>query len=106
MNTDKNSIDILLESLSDEQWSEISLRAQLNRAHKAAERFKSNRDSAIKFSEWILEHNVPSGHNNEGSPCWLDPYEEENTYTSLELYNIYKSGMWIEDDEDEDEISK
>lgn len=103
---DKTSIDILLESLSDEQWVKIKLRADANRAHQAAERFKLSRDSAIKFSEWILEHNVAIGVDNNGSSCWLDPYEEENTYTSLELYNIYKSGMWIEDDEDEDEISK
>ena len=53
MNTEKNSIDILLESLSDEQWSKIKLRADSNRAHRAVERYKLNRDSAIKFSEWI-----------------------------------------------------
>lgn len=90
---DKTSIDILLESLSDEQWAKIKLRADANRAHKAVETFKSNKNSAISFSEWILEHKVAIGVDNNGSSCWLDPYEEENTYTSLELYNIYKSGM-------------
>ena len=42
MSKEKNSIDILLESLSNEQWSKIKLRADANRAHQAVERYKAN----------------------------------------------------------------
>ena len=103
MNTEKNSIDILLESLSDEQWSKIKLRADSNRAHRAVERYKLNRDSAIKFSEWILIHNIANGHNDEGSPCWFDPHGQEKTYTSQELYSIYINGVWEDEWEEEDD---
>ena len=101
MNTEKNSIDILLESLSDEQWSKIKLRADANRAHRAAGRYNDKRESAIKFSEWILIHNIVNGQNDEGFPCWFDPYVQEKTYTSQELYSIYINGVWDEDEEDE-----
>jgi hypothetical protein len=102
MSKEKNSIDILLESLTDEQWRDINLRADSNRAHQAAERFKTKRESAIKFSEWILTSPVIRMHNNEGSPCWFNPNNQER-YTSQELYNIYINGVWDEEGEDEDD---
>lgn len=102
MNIEKNSIDILLESLSDEQWSKIKLRADSNRAHQAVERYKLKRDSAINFSEWILTSPVIRVHNNDGSSCWFNPNVQER-YTSTELFNIYINGVWDEEEEDEDD---
>ena len=102
MSKEKNSIDILLESLTDEQWRDIKLRADSNRAHQAAKRYSDKRESAIKFSEWILTHNIANGQNEDGSPCWLDPHGQEKTYTSQDLYNIYINGAWDEEDEDEE----
>jgi hypothetical protein len=106
MNTEKNSIDILLESLSDEQWSKIKLRADANRAHRAAKRYNDKRESAIKFSEWILIHNITNGQSDEGSPCWFDPNDKEKTYTSQELYSIYINGVWEEEEDDDEEDEK
>ena len=102
MSKEKNSIDILLESLSDEQWSKIKLRADSNRAHQAVERYNLKRDSAINFSEWILTSPVIRMHNNEVSPCWFNPNNQER-YTSQELYNIYINGVWDEEDDEDDE---
>jgi hypothetical protein len=103
MSKEKNSIDILLESLTDEQWRDIKLRADSNRAHQAVERYSLKRDSAIKFSEWILKYNIDNGYNIDGSPCWFDPNDKEKTYTSQELHTIYINGVWDEDEEDEDD---
>jgi hypothetical protein len=102
MSKEKNSIDILLESLTDEQWRDIRLRADSNRAHQAVDRYNLKRDSAIKFSEWILTSPVIRVHNNESSPCWFNPNDQER-YTSQELHTIYINGIWEEEEEDEDD---
>ena len=102
MSKEKNSIDILLESLTDEQWRDIKLRADSNRAHQAVDRYNLKRDSAIKFSEWILTSPVIRVHNNEGSPCWFNPNDQER-YTSQELHTIYINGIWDEDEDDYEE---
>lgn len=102
MSKEKNSIDILLESLSDEQWSKIKLRADSNRAHQAVERYNLKRDSAINFSEWILTSPVIRAHNKEGYPYWFNPDDQEKIYTSTDLYNIYINGDWDEEEEDEE----
>lgn len=104
MSKEKNSIDILLESLTDEQWKDIKLRADANRAHQTVERYNIKRESAINFSEWILKHNITNGQSDESSPCWFDPYVQEKTYTSQELYSIYINGVWDEAEEEEDEV--
>jgi hypothetical protein len=98
----ERTIDIIIESMSDEEWEKISLKASANRAHRAAERYRDRRDSVIKFGDWILDHSVYPDYNNKNEPRWSTRFGNEYTYyTTEELFNIYIRGDWdIEEDDD------
>lgn len=99
----KNTLDIIAESLSDEEWEALRLKVETKRAFEKAKIYKTKRESAIKFSDWILKHNLVNGYDQEGLPCWVVPNGEGNTYTSLELFNIYIRGDWEEYRDEETE---
>ena len=100
------TLDILLESIGDEEWELIKNKVEIKRTHRHAENFRNRRESAITFGDWLLKHNLVNGYDQEGSSCWVVPDGKENTYTTLEIYNIYLRGDWedVEDDNIEDEI--
>jgi hypothetical protein len=99
------SLDILLESISDEEWRAIQIKVETKRAHQSASIFRAKRESAIGFSDWILKKNVIQGIDKDGSFCWVSTIQGVTDYhSSLELYNIYIRGDWEEyPDEDENE---
>jgi len=97
------SLDILLESISDEEWRAIQLKVDSKRAHQSASIFKAKRESAIGFGDWILKKNLVNGCDEDGSSCWVFPDGRGKTYTTLEIYNIYITGEWEEYDDLEDE---
>jgi predicted choloylglycine hydrolase len=97
------SLDVLLESISDDDWRDIKLKVESKRAHQSASIFKAKRESAINFGDWLLKKNLVNGYDDEGSSCWVVPDGKGNTYTTLEIYNIYITGQWEEDENEEDE---
>ena len=102
----ENTLDIIIESMTDAEWEKVKHKAETNRAHRAAKTFRDKRESAIKFGDWILKKNLVNGYDTDGSSCWVVPDGKGNTYTTVEIYNIYLRGDWeeIEDDDIEDEI--
>jgi len=99
----KNTLDIIIDSLSDEEWNTLRLKVDAKKAFEKAKGYKAKRESAISFADWILEQNVAVGYDQNGSSCWVVADGEGNTYTSLELFNIYIRGDWDEyEDEDEE----
>jgi hypothetical protein len=101
----RNTLDILLESISDKEWSEIKLKVDVKRSHEASKIFRSKRESAIKFGDWILKHTLTIGTDESGSFCWIDNRNEDSPeyLTSTSLYNIYIRGDWDYDEEDYDD---
>lgn len=98
------SLDILLESISEEDWRAIVLKVDAQRAHQAAKILRSKRESAIGFGDWILKKNVGPGIDKNGSFCWVSTIQGvTDYYSSLELYNIYIRGDWDEDEDDDKE---
>jgi len=102
----ENTLDIIIESMTDAEWGRIKLKVDSNRAHRSAEKFRDKRESAIKFGDWILKKNLVNGYDEDGSSCWVVPDGEGNTYTTLEIYNIYLREDWedVGDDNIEDTI--
>ena len=100
---DKTTLDILIDSLSDQEWTELKFRAETKKVWQKTDLFRAKRESAIQFGDWILKHNVVNGYDIDGSSCWVVPDGKGNTYTSLELYNIYVTGEWDEINEEDHE---
>jgi hypothetical protein len=100
----KNTLDIIIDSLSDEEWNELRLKVDAKKAFEKAKGYKAKRESAIGFADWILEQNVAAGYDQNGLPRWVVADGEGNTYTSLELFNIYIRGDWDEYDDEEDDL--
>lgn len=99
----KNTLDIIIDSLSEEVWNELKLKVETKKVFERAKIYKAKRESAIIFADWILEQNVAVGYDQNGLPRWVVADGEGNTYTSLELFNIYIRGDWDEyEDEDEE----
>lgn len=97
------SLDLLLESISDDEWRSIQLKVESKRAHQSASIFKAKKESAIGFGDWILRKNLVNGYDEDGSACWIVPDGKGKTYTTLEIYNIYITGEWEEYEDLEDE---
>ena len=95
---DKPTLDILIDALSEQEWQELKRRVESKHAFRSADILRAKRESAIQFGDWILKHNVVSGYDDDGSACWVVPDGTGTCYTTLELYNIYITGRW--DDED------
>lgn len=93
----KETLDILIDALSEKDWQDLKFRAETKRAWQKTDLLRAKRESAIQFGDWILKHNVVSGYD-DGSACWVVPDGTGTCYTTLELYNIYITGQW--DDED------
>lgn len=89
--------------MSDSEWESIKLKVESKRAHHSASIFKAKRESAINFGDWILKKNLVNGYDEDGSSCWVVPDGKGNTYTTLEIYNIYITGQWEEDENEEEE---
>jgi len=95
----KPTLDILIDALSEQEWEELKHRAETKQAFKAADTLRAKRESAIYFGDWILKHEVTPGYDENMSECWITRFGDEITYyTTLELYNIYMSGEWDDDD--------
>ena len=43
------TLDILLESIGDEEWELIKNKVEIKRTHRHAENFRNRRESAINF---------------------------------------------------------
>ncbi len=99
----KETLDILIDSLSEKEWQELKSRAEVKRAFMASDLLRARRESAIQFGDWILKHNVTDGYDMDGSSCWIVPDGKGETYTTLELYVIYITGGWDDAEEQEDE---
>lgn len=101
--TKKSALEIIVDSLSDEEWQQLKLKADSRKAFQASQVFRAKRESAIGFGDWILKHNVVNGYDTEGSACWVVPDGKGDTYTTRDLYTIYITGQWddLADDEDE-----
>ena len=97
----KSTIEILIDSLSDHDWAQIHLKADARRAFQKSEVIAAKKRSAIEFGDWILKHTVVNGYDMDGSSCWVVPDGKGNTYTSIELYNIYVTGEWDEINEED-----
>ena len=94
---DKQTLDILIDALSEQEWEELKRRAEAKQAFKSADTLRAKRESAIQFGDWILKHNVLPSHYEDGYACWISKWMGEK-YTTLELYSIYVSGGWDDDD--------
>ena len=102
MSKQQTTLDILIDALSDNDWAQLKLKAESRKAFQKIEVFEAKRRSAIEFGDWILKHNIVNGYDEDGSSCWVVPDGKGNTYTSLELYNIYLIGEWNQEDEELD----
>lgn len=96
----KETLDILIDSMSDTEWNELRLRADAKKAFNASNIFSAKRSSAIEFGDWILKHTVLPSYDEDGSACWVVADGTGTTYTSLELYNAYMNGEFEPDDDD------
>lgn len=95
----KETLDMLLDALSEKEWTELKNRADVKKAFNKADIFRTKRESAIQFGDWILKHNVLPSYDEDGFACWVVADGAGKVYTSLELYNAYMNGDF-EDDED------
>lgn len=95
------TLDILINALSEQEWVELKFRAESNKAWQKTDLIRNRRESAIKFGDWILKHNVVNGYDMDGSSCWVVPDGKGNTYNSIELYNIYITREWDEINEED-----
>jgi hypothetical protein len=95
----KETLDILIDALSEKDWQELKFRAETKQAFKAANVFRARRESAVQFGDWILKHNILPSYDEDGFACWVVADGAGKIYTSLELYNAYLNGDF-EDDED------
>ena len=95
----KETLDILIDALSEKEWQELKNRADAKKAFTKADIFRARRESAIQFGDWILKHNVLPSYDYDGFACWVVADGAGKLYTSLELYNAYLNGDF-EDDED------
>ena len=102
----ENTLDIIIESMTDPEWEKLKLKVEANRTHRSIKSFSDKRESAIKFGDWILKKNLVNGYDSEGSSCWVVPDGNGDSYTTVEIYNIYLRGDWeeAEDDDTEDMI--
>jgi hypothetical protein len=97
----KETLDILIDAMSDTEWNELRLRSDARRASQASATYSAKRSSAIEFGDWILKHNLTNGYDEAGFACWVLADGSGTTYTSLELYNAYMNGDFEPDDEDD-----
>lgn len=98
----KNTIDIIIDSLSEEDWNKLKLKIETKKTFEKVKISREKTQSSINFADWILKHNLIISKDIDGNSCWSSPYEEGEKYNSLQLYNIYKIGDWdIEDDDEE-----
>jgi hypothetical protein len=104
METNKETLQIVVDSLTDNEWNEIKRLREVKQAFQKAEIFNARRTSAIQFGDWILKHNVLPSYDDEGSACWVLADGAGKIYTSLELYNAYINGEFDEYDDYDDEL--
>ena len=95
---DKQTLDILIDALSEQEWNELKRRAEAKQAFKTVDTFRARQESAIQFGDWILKKNVIPGYDEERSACWVVPDGTGTCYTTLELYRIYVNGEWEDND--------
>lgn len=102
----KETLNILIDALSDSDWEQLRLKADVRRAFQKAEVLRAKQQSAESFAEWILEHGVRPGFDDNMNPRWYTQFGDDYTYyTSAELYRIYITGEWeISEDEAEEGI--
>ena len=99
----KRTLETLLDSIPAEEWQAVKLKMDSKKAHEASKRFQEKRDSALKFGDWILTKDLLASFNDIMEPRWIERFGNEITYyTTEEIYNIYLSGEWDEDDSEWD----
>lgn len=105
--TDKETLNILIDALTDSDWEQLRLKAEVRRAFQKAEVIRAKRQSAESFAEWILEHGAKPGFDDNMNPRWYTQFDDDYTYyTSEELYRIYTTGEWeISKNDDDPDLS-
>ncbi len=105
--TDKETLNILIDALTDSDWEQLRLKAEVRRAFQKAEVIRAKRQSAESFAEWILEHGAKPGFDDNMNPRWYTQFDDDCTYyTSEELYRIYTTGEWeISKNDDDPDLS-
>lgn len=98
-----SALEIIIDSLTDEEWQQLKLKAESRKTFQASQVFQAKRRSAIEFGDWILKHNVVNGYDDGGSSCWVVADGSGECFTTADLYVIYVNGTWDDLDEDEDE---
>lgn len=98
----KQTLDILLDALTEQEWQELKNRAEAKKAFFKADIFRAKRESVIQFGDWILKHNVLPSYDEDGEACWIVADGAGKVYTSTQLYWAYMNG----DFEDEDDMSE
>jgi hypothetical protein len=93
----KSVLNILIDALTEEEWSQIKLKVEARMAFQRAASIRERQESAIQFGDWILKHNVTQTYV-EGALCWtIEHLPVPENFTTLELYKIYVTGEWEED---------
>lgn len=93
----ERTINYILESLSDEEWTRIKMKIEAKKAHDSARVIRIKNDSEIKFANWILENNVCTCVDSNNSPHWYRKFDDEiEYYSTSELHSIYLRCEWDE----------
>jgi len=104
---DKETLNILIDALTDSDWEQLRLKAEVRRAFQKAEVIRAKQQSAESFAEWILENGAKPGFDNNMNPRWYTQFGDDYTYyTSEELYRIYTTREWeISKNDDDPDLS-
>lgn len=102
----EKTLDIIFESLTDEGWEKLKLKVESLKAFQSVEVAKVKRESALEFGDWILKHQVTIQLlEDEELPKWTvldEACRVAESYTTNQLYNIYLSGEWDEEEDEDD----
>ena len=94
------TIDIIIDSLSDDEWSQLKLKVESRRAMQKSETFLRMKNEAIAFGDWILKYKLTPNQIAETESTWVRVNPETSMseyYTNQELYRIYFLGEWDEE---------
>jgi hypothetical protein len=96
----KQTLDILLDALTEKEWQELKYRAELRQALYKNEVPLAKMQSAVQFGDWILKHNVLPSYDEDGAACWIVADGVGKEYTSTQLYWAYMNGDFEPDEDD------
>jgi hypothetical protein len=95
------TLDIIADALTEEDWNALRLKMESKKAFHKASLIEVGKSKAIQFADWILKHNLVNGYDEDGSSCWVVANGKGEVYDSVQLYNIFLTGVWPGEDEEE-----